>query len=154
MRNIMVTYGINFKTCVYCEELLCVKRLVWKLESFKDVSYRIFCCWRFMKCKSLRGWPHESHYTKWVTNCDQLDTHFQGPRLIVPGISIRRADSSVIPEKVAAVWAHNEHGMRRLMEEGAPAFALTWSRSWRMEMVSEAHKRELTSAVEWWWSGR
>lgn len=40
-----------------------------------------------------------------------LDTDFQGPRLILPGISIRRADAVVIPEKVtAAWWAHNDTG--------------------------------------------
>lgn len=45
-----------------------------------------------------------------MTHC-KLDTDFQKLHLILPGISIRRADSLAIPEKVTAVWAHNEAGV-------------------------------------------
>lgn len=73
--------------------------------------------------------------TRWrVTHCT-LDTDFQGPCLILPGISIRMADSLMIPEKVTAVWAHNKAGMPADHSRGyfyqraelrTPVFALTW----------------------------
>lgn len=101
-----------------------------------------------MKCKSdtdctwaTKQQTHTSGARRLMSDqlC-QLDTDFQGSHLIIPGISIRTADSLMIPEKVTAAEAHNEDGMR-----GCSCLPWPESHSWRMVMVSTVNWHELMS---------